>query len=177
MQDGGGFRSRLVVTNLSEAANRCTMKLRGHMNTARFENVEGVVRNGFREAELELAADGGQLALSSRNRNLVAFGHAALECEGPADLRNVLTAHSADGPAGIAVVSPADSAREFRFPVPELPVRVALAIANESAAEVSCMAELAVAGREAAARGRIAAAGRGRIDGAALSGGLVRAAG
>ena len=151
VMDGGGFQSRLLVTNLSEEVNRCVMRLHGAgMNTARFENAEGVTREDFGRATLELAADGGRISLSSFGRHTLAFGHVALDCDAPADARNLLTSLMPEGPApaGMAVVAPAQFAREVRFPVAPRLGRLALVLSNNAESDASCEAALAMPGRE-----------------------------
>ncbi len=147
--NGDGFQSRLLVTNLSNEINRCALRLRGAgMNTARFENAEGVTREDFGRATLELAADGGRISLSSFGRHTLAFGHVALDCDAPADARNLLTSLMPEGPAGMAVVAPAQFAREVRFPVAPRLGRLALVLSNNAGSDASCEAALAMPGRE-----------------------------
>ena len=149
MLDGGGFQSRLLVTNLSNEVNRCALRLRGAgMNMARFENAEGVTREDSGGATLELAADGGRISLSSFGRHTLAFGHAALDCDAPAEARNLLTLHIPEGLAGMAVVAPAQFAREVRFPVVPRLGRLALVLSNDAESDASCEAALAMPGRE-----------------------------
>ena len=150
MQDGGGFRSNLVVTNLSEAANACTMHfdLPG-VPAARFQNAAGVTWDGSRTAVFELAGSGSRISLPSENQSVfVSFGHAALECQGPAHVRNLLTVEASDEPAGIAAIAPVQSAREVRFPVTPRLGSLALVLTNSAEADASCEAKLALAGRD-----------------------------
>ncbi|MCY3687630.1 MAG: hypothetical protein OXG90_01430, partial [Gammaproteobacteria bacterium] len=78
----------------------------------------------------------------------VSFGYAALDCEGPADMRNLLTARTPDGPAGIASIAPVQAARDLRFPVPPVLGSFALVMANAAKTGASCAVELTPAGRE-----------------------------
>ena len=150
VQDGGGFRSSLLVTNLSEASNACTMRfaLPG-VPSAKFQSAAGVTWADSRTAALEMAGPGSLISLASLDRSIfVSFGHAALECEGPADLRNLLTVRAPDGPAGVASIAPVQSAREMRFPVPPRLESLALVLTNAEEAEASCEATLTLTGRE-----------------------------
>lgn len=155
MLDGGGFQSRLLVTNLSDEVNRCALSLRGAgMNMARFENAEGVTREDSGGATLELAADGGRISLPSFGRHTLAFGHAMLDCDAPADARNLLTLHIPEGLAGMAVVVPAQFAREARFPIAPRLGRLALVLSNDAESDASCEAVLAMSGREETVAGK-----------------------
>ncbi len=159
VRDGGGFRSHLAVANLSDTANSC--KLRLHMPgapTARFALPGGAATEGFDTIALTLAG-GGQAVLSSRDRNLPAFGHAVLDCDAPADLRNLLTARADDGSAGVAAVSPATPTKEIRFPVAPGLARLALVLSNAGEADAFCEAALSLPGREEAAGPSIRVAG------------------
>jgi len=164
VQDGGGFQSNLVVTNLSEAANSCTMHfdLPG-MPSARFQDAAGVTWQDSSTALLELASPGSRISLPSENQSVfVSFGHAALECQGPAHVRNLLTVEASDEPAGIAAIAPVQSAREVRFPVTPRLGSLALVLTNSAEADASCEVELALPGRDEplAAEAPVPVAGR-----------------
>ena len=149
--DGGGFRSRLEVTNRSAAANRCMMDFHGAgVNTYRFADTEGVTRDGFGRALLELPPDG-RVALTSFGRHSYAYGHAVLDCEGPVDARVLLTAGDGDEVAGMAQIPSAQFAREFRFPVAPGLERMALFLTGAGETDAVCEVSLTAAdGREAA---------------------------
>ncbi len=149
--DGEGFRSHLLLTNLSEEISQCTVRLHGAgMNTARFENVENVTKDGFSQLNLELPGHGGRVEISSLGRHALAFGYAALDCDAPVDVRNLLTSHTAEGIGGMAVVAPGQSAREVRFPVALRleGLGLALVLTNAAASEASCEAALVLTGQE-----------------------------
>ena len=146
--DGGGFRSRLLLTNRSGEVNWCQIGLRGSGLTAdRFADAAGVIRAGS-GIYPKLAADGGRISLSSLGGETLAFGHVVVECDGPVEARNVIAVQTPEGRlAGMAAVAPVQPARDARFPVaPGLGLGLALTNAADTAA--SCRAELAPAGRE-----------------------------
>lgn len=151
--DGAGFRSDLIVTNLSETANRCTMHFNGEIHAARFPSAAGVTRDGFYRAMLELAGDGGQVRLSSYGWHSLAIGYAALDCDAPVAARNLLTAGTADGPGGIAALAPVHLAREVRFPVAPRMGSLALTLTNDAVSGASCRATLALPGERTLASG------------------------
>ncbi len=144
--DGGGFRSRLSAVNLAAGANRCELRLSaaGGLAGANFgaaaDGPEGM--DGF---ALALAGRGAQESLDSRGGEAFAFGHAALECEGPAALWNLIVLDGPDGPAGMMALGPAQPAREMRFRAPPAPARLGLAIANGGGARTACHVALAAA--------------------------------
>lgn len=151
VQDGGGFQSHLVVTNLSDAANQCAMHMRlPGVPAARFESTEGVTWDDFHNVSLELSGPGSQISLSSLNRSIIAsFGHAVLDCDAPVDVRNLLTVSASDGSTGIAAISPGRSAQEVRFPVVPRLGSLALILTNDNAkVEASCEATLAFPAQE-----------------------------
>ncbi len=149
--DGGGFRSRLAAVNLAAGANRCELRLSaaGGLAGANFgaaaDGPEGM--DGF---ALALAGRGAQESLDSRGGEAFAFGHAALECEGPAALWNLIVLEGPDGPAGMMALGPAQPAREMRFRAPPAPARLGLAIANGGGARTACHVALAAADGRAA---------------------------
>ncbi len=149
--DGGGFRSRLSAVNLAAGANRCELRLSaaGGLSGANFgaaaDGPEGM--DGF---ALALAGRGAQESLDSRGGEAFAFGHAALECEGPAALWNLIVLEGPDGPAGMMAPGPAQPAREMRFRAPPAPARLGLAIANGGGARTACHVALAAADGRAA---------------------------
>ena len=150
--DGGGFRSRLMVTNLAAGSNRCELRLSGGLAGANFAAADSTGVDGPREIaaadgfgfEMVLAGQGAQAALESLGGEISASGHAKLECEGPAALRNLIVLDGADAPAGMMAVGPAQPAREMRFRVPPAPARLALALAN-GGERTACSVSLAAA--------------------------------
>ena len=150
VQDGGGFQSNLLVTNLSGTANACTMRFNlPGVPAARFPGADGVTWDGSRTAMLELPEPGSQISLPSANRSIFAsFGYAVLDCDGPADVRNVLTVRTTDDPAGIAAIAPVQPAREVRFPVLPKLDSLSLALTNAAEADASCEATLTLTGQD-----------------------------
>ena len=144
--DGGGFRSRLAAVNLAAGANRCELRLSaaGGLSGADFA-AAGAGAEGVGGFTLALAEPSDQASLDSRGGEAPAFGHAALECEGPAALWNLIVLDGPDGPAGMMAPGPAQPAREMRFRAPPAPARLGLAIANGGGARTSCHVALAAA--------------------------------
>ena len=160
VQDGGGFRSTLLLTNLAETANRCAVDFRGGaLGAGRFEIPAGASAAGSSVA-LELSAQGGQASLSTTGAQGLAYGYAAVECDGPVDARNLLTADAGSGPAGMAVVSAAQSGGGLEFPVAPGLGRLALAMSNDAESAVSCAVELRTDGGTIADTGPFPVAGR-----------------
>ncbi len=144
--DGGGFRSRLLLTNLSDTANSCSVDLRGgRLDAGRFEVPAGAAAAGS-SVELELAAKDDLASLSSLGVESLAYGYAAVECEGPVAARNVITMDTAGNPVGMAVVSGAQSAGATAFPVVPGLGRMALAVSNDGESAVSCAVEPSAGG-------------------------------
>lgn len=159
--DGAGFRSNLLATGLSAAANRCAMHFHGPgVSTARFADAAGVIRDGFARAELVFTAPGEQISMLSFGRHSPAYGHAALDCEAPVHLRNVLSLNTTESAAettenasaqylaGIAAISPARPARKVRFPYVSRLGNLQLILSNNTEAETSCETLLAANGQQ-----------------------------
>ena len=150
IQDGDGFRSELLVTNLAQAANRCSIDLHGgELDIARFEiPADGTASgNGI---TLEFAAEGEQASLLSTGERGLAYGHAAIECDGPVAARNLLTVDAEGNLAGMTAVPSVRPAGEAEFPVlPELG-QLALAMSNVGASALSCTVEFSRSGHAAA---------------------------
>ncbi|MDE0509530.1 MAG: hypothetical protein OXI17_12985 [Gammaproteobacteria bacterium] len=103
--DGDGFRSNLLVTNLALRNNRCSIDLYGDgLDAGRFEMPAGAGRNGS-ATTLDLAPEGGQGSLLSTGVNALAFGYATVECDEPADVRNILSVSVQGNLAGMASVA------------------------------------------------------------------------
>lgn len=153
--DGAGFRSRLLVTNRSAGANRCELRLYGAgLNTARFANAPGVTRDGFLRAVLDLPGPGDWISMTSFGRHSFAYGHAALDCDGPVHARNLLSRASTEsataGLLGMTAISTVQPALAFRFPVVLRLGRMELFLSNSAEADFACRATLEAAGRETA---------------------------
>ena len=160
IQDGGGFRSRVLLTNLAESANRCTVDLRGGgLEVSRFDTPARTAASGS-SITLELAGKGDQASLLSAGTGNLAYGYAAVECDGPVEARNLLTVDAAGGLAGMAAVLSARPADGMEFPVvPELG-RLTLAMNNEGESEASCAIELTANGATVSSTGLFQVPGR-----------------
>ena len=131
--DGDGFRSQLTVTNSSPATNRCTLYLQGaELANGRFDSFHGS------SATFELESPGGQKTFVSTGGSSLAYGHARLECEQAAVARNLLTAETRDGLAGMATIPGAPTAEDIRFPVLPRSDEFALVFANDTGADIDC---------------------------------------
>ena len=139
LADGGGWRSSLLVTNVSEAASPCTLQLYG-LGVDRFEDysADGVTAEGSM-ATFELPASGGYLVWPTRNESALASGYATLDCVNPVAAQVVFAwIGSAGTPTGMATVFSSQTATVFQIPVLTPAATLALAIANDTNAEASC---------------------------------------
>ena len=140
--DGDGFRSRLLITNLSETDNLCMIEFRGEgLDANRFYSPAGSTVTGSR-VFLELTGKGDQEFLHSLGEQTLVFGYAMVECEENAAAQNVLTAGTMDTIHGMATIPSAQEAIEMRIPVvPELD-RMSIAINRVSETDAECAVEL-----------------------------------
>ncbi len=138
LADGGGWRSVLLVTNVSGTASPCTLQLYGDLSLDRFEDAGGVTAAGS-TATFELAAAGGYLVWSTKSESALASGYVTLDCVNPVIAQVVFAAIDASGaPTGMATVFSSQAATVFQFPVLRPEATLGFAIANDTNAEVSC---------------------------------------
>ena len=141
--DGGGFQSQLVVTNLAQADNHCTMNLRGPgLATDRFSAARGVSVSSASEAEFGLSGQGDQIAVLSKGGQTLGFGYATFTCDGPVAASNVLTVGSAGDPAGMAAIQGVGATDSFLFPVAPEAGQLALVFNNDLGPAATCSVEL-----------------------------------
>ena len=142
LADGGGWRSSLLVTNVSPSASPCTLQLYG-LGVDRFEAAGGVTAAGS-TATFALAGAGGHLVWRTRNESALASGYATLDCVNPVVAQVVFAwIGSAGTPTGMATVFSSQTATVFQFPVLTPAATLALAIANDANSEASCRVRLA----------------------------------
>ena len=138
LADGGGWRSVLLVTNVSGTASPCTLQLYGDLSLDRFEDAGGVTAAGS-TATFELAAAGGYLVWSTKSESALASGYVTLDCVNPVIAQVVFAAIDASGaPTGMATVFSSQAATVFQFPVLRPEATLGFAIANDTNAEASC---------------------------------------
>ena len=140
--DGDGFQSQLLVTNLAETANQCTMNLLGAgLDSGRFTNSGDVTVTGS-GATLELADQGDTLSMLGSGEQALAFGYATLDCDQPATALNLLSVSAQGSPVGMAVIPSSRTAGSFAFPVVPQAGRLALVFTNDADTGASCTIEL-----------------------------------
>ena len=135
--DGGGWRSSLLVTNVSESVSPCTLQLHG-LSVDRFETADGVTAAGS-TATFELEGAGGSLVWSTRNEAEEASGYATLDCVNPVVAQVVFASVDMEGaPTAMATVFSSQAGGLFQFPVLTPEATLGLAIANDTNEEASC---------------------------------------
>ena len=135
--DGDGWRSFLLVTNVSQSSSPCTLQLQG-LTVDRFEEVDGVTAAGS-TAIFELPGSGGNLVWGTRNESRLASGYATLDCAVPVVAQVVFAAIGESGAArGMATVFGSGAGKVFQFPVLTREATLGLAIANDSDADATC---------------------------------------
>ena len=153
--DGDGFRSQLLLTNLAETGNQCSINLRGAgLDASQFDTPDGAPAT-LSSVTLELGAKGDQASLLSPGANELSFGYATIECDEPAAALNLLTVSAAGSLAGMAAVSGAQPANGFRFPVVPNLARMALVLNNVAESDASCTVELSDIGDKTAPMGLV----------------------
>ena len=140
--DGDGFRSRLLVTNLADGGNDCSLQLRGAgLESGRFGATGGISASG-RQAELAFSAHGEQLSLPSLGGRGLVFGYARLACAGPAAASSLLTIGSPGNPAAMAIVPGVNPASRLQFPLVPGANEQFLVLNNDHEVEAGCQIEL-----------------------------------
>ena len=139
LADGGGWRSSLLVTNVSEEASQCTLQLYG-LGADRFQDYSagGVTASGSM-ATFELSASGGYLVWPTRGEAAEASGYATLDCVHPVAAQIVFEwIGGGMRPTAMATVFSSPGATVFQIPVLTPAATVGFAIANDSNFEASC---------------------------------------
>ncbi len=145
IQDGDGFRSRLMLTNLANGSNSCNINFIGKgFGADRFET-PSVASATDSAITIEFLEKGENITLLSSGMQSLAWGYAKVECDDPTAARNLLTMETETGElGGMAMVAGTQSAAEMLFPAVPEPYRLALVLSNDSDSASSCSVELPV---------------------------------
>ena len=136
LADGDGWKSSLLVTNVSQSASQCTFSLYG-MDVYRFADINGITASGS-TATFDLEESGDYLVWESKNELSVASGYATLDCSAPVVAQVLYAFTDPFGEtAGMATVFSSQAAAVFQFPVLEQG-ELAFAIANDADSDASC---------------------------------------
>ena len=136
LADGDGWKSSLLVTNVSQSASQCTFSLYG-MDVYRFADINGITASGS-TATFDLEESGDYLVWGSKNELSVANGYATLDCSAPVVAQVLYAFTDPFGEtAGMATVFSSQAATVFQFPVLEQG-ELAFAIANDADSDASC---------------------------------------
>ena len=140
--DGDGVRSRLLVTNVSEASSQCSIDIAGSdLDTARFEDHFLVSTEGAR-ATFELEEDGGNLTWTSRGEQSLTYGYASLDCVEPVSAQVLYSSSVAGEFVSLTSMPGARKADRFQFTLMPQVGSLVLVFANDLAPDASCGLEL-----------------------------------
>ena len=136
LADGDGWKSSLLVTNVSQSASQCTFSLYG-MDVDRFADISGITASGS-TATFDLEESGDYLVWGSKNELSVTSGYGTLDCSAPV-VAQVLYAFTDQlgETEGMATVFSSQVAAIFQFPVLAQGA-LAFAIANDADSDASC---------------------------------------
>ena len=138
LADGGGWQSRLLVTNTSQSASSCTFNVYG-VPLNRFSELGSFGTAAGSTATFQLASRGGYLIWPTKNElAAVESGYATLDCSSPVVAQVVFASFDGLGVTAAATVFSAQAATVFQFPVLTPAATLAFAIANDTNAEASC---------------------------------------
>ena len=144
--DGDGFRSELHIANPMPADARCEVNFHGAgLDVGRFRVQAGTSSAVGTGMTFDLKG-GGYAYVSSQGGGSLAFGYAAVECDGPVVAGNFLSLEINGAAAGLADVPASRQALRFNFPAPARDGRLALAVSNGGAGDASCTVELTADG-------------------------------
>ena len=140
--DGGGFQSALFLTNVSDAANQCTLDLQGPgLDTGIFQIIQAFGPASPGET-IELAEADASLTLFSTGQQALTFGYATLECAGPVVASMVMSLSEFGPPIASTTLESSQVAREFQFPVLPRLGSLGLIFSNDTSSDASCAVEL-----------------------------------
>ena len=119
--DGDGFRSYLVLTNVSDPGNQCTLELHGPgLDAGRFDANTALTTTDA-GATIELAETGSILVLATAGEQTLTFGYAKLDCTKTVAARMLLTQESAGLPITMTTMESAQPGKlRFRQKTPPL---------------------------------------------------------
>ena len=136
--DGDGVRSRLLVTNVSEASSQCSMDVAGSdLDTARFEDHFLVSTEGAR-ATFELEENGGNLTWTSRGEQSLTYGYASLDCVEPVTAQVLYSSSVAGEFVSLTSMPGARKADRFQFTLMPQVGSLVLVFANDMESDASC---------------------------------------
>ena len=138
LADGGGWRSVLLVTNVSQSASSCTFNVYG-VPLNRFSELGSFGTAAGSTATFQLEGPGGYLIWDTKNElAAVASGYATLDCSVPVVAQVVFASYDGLGVTAAATVFSAQAATVFQFLVLQPAATLGFAIANDTNAEASC---------------------------------------
>ena len=150
LADGGGWKSVLLVTNVSQSASSCTFNVYG-VPLNRFSELGSFGTAAGSTATFQLEGPGGYLTWPTKNElAAVESGYATLDCSSPVVAQVVFASFDGLGVTAAATVFSAQAATVFQFLVSAAPAgsgrqsqyrsipRLGFAIANDTNAEASC---------------------------------------
>ncbi len=138
LADGGGWQSRLLVTNTSQSASSCTFSVYG-VPLNRCSELGSFGTAAGSTATFQLASRGGYLIWPTKNElAAVESGYETLDCSSPVVAQVVFASFDGLGVTAAATVFSAQAATVFQFPVLTPAATLGFAIANDTNAEASC---------------------------------------
>ena len=138
LADGGGWKSVLLVTNVSQSASSCTFNVYG-VPLNRFSELGSFGTAAGSTATFQLEGPGGYLTWPTKNElAAVESGYATLDCSAPVVAQVVFASYDGLGVTAAATVFSAQAATVFQFPVLQPAATLGFAIANNTNAEASC---------------------------------------
>ena len=136
LADGDGWKSSLLVTNVSEPANQCTFSLYG-LDTGRFADISGITASAS-TATFDLEEPGDYLVWGSQNELSLATGYATLDCSAPVVAQVLYELIDQFGEtAGMATVFSSQAGVVSQIPVLEQG-ELAFAIVNDADSDATC---------------------------------------
>ena len=136
LADGDGWKSSLLVTNVSQSASQCTFSLYG-MDVYRFADISGITAAGS-TATFDLEGLGDYLVWGTKNELSVTSGYGTLDCSAPV-VAQVLYAFidQLGETAGMATVFSSQAGAVFQFPI-LAQGELAFAVANDADSDAFC---------------------------------------
>ena len=140
--DGEGVQSRLIITNVSDSANHCSLDFSGpDLGAGRFEDHFLVTAEGA-TANFELAENGGSLIWTSKGGQSLTYGYASLACAEPVTARVLYSASAAGEFVSLTSMPGSRQADRFQFTLIPQVGSLALVLANDQDPDASCQVEL-----------------------------------
>ena len=140
--DGEGIRSTLLITNVADSSNQCSLVFLANQLDADDFETHAQVRLDGTGTTVELPSSGSHVSMVSANGSTLALDSATLDCAEPVVARVLITLSAGGALQTAATLPSAETGAKFSFPVIPRVGGNFLIAQNQHASGVNCGVEL-----------------------------------